>query len=389
MAKHNIPSPSSSATTRFSDWSPVFTAGEHTDMQGRKKTWTPAELDTLIANLKSVQQHPYTVPVVKGHPATDDPALAWVKALKREGNVLYARFHKVDANFANEVQAGRFPNRSIAIAPSGNGPVLRHVGFLGAALPAVADLPAMFADAEPGNTDDAEPLWLYAQAADTQPKQDEDTDDMATSDDSKKLDIDNDIFDVDDLDNVDNVDNADNDNGDTVVDETADTPSITPADLEAALEAAKQQAANDARQALQAEFTQQQVASKARIVELERERLIGKHQKTIDAAIVSGAITPAQAAGCAEFMAGLEGQQTFCFAANDGAESEVTATAFFAQFVGKLNAGHSMSILATEETAPDTLGLHASRAEIHAKAMAYQRDNECDYVAAVKAVTIS
>lgn len=354
----------------FANWSPVFTTGEHTDMRGQRKTWTRADLDALVRNLKPRKNQPFTVPVVKGHPANDAPAYAWVQALKRKGDVLYARYHNVDPAFAEEVSTGRFPNRSIAIHSTDNGPALKHVGFLGAALPAIDDLPAMFAQAKPG--DDAASLWLFSQAT-------ADADmptGLATKTDLSTMQTSTATTEV-------QTPEVQNPHPDQSQDQVQDQPPvITESDVQAAAE--------KARAELQAEFTKQQASMQARIVELERERLVATHQKTIDAAIVAGAITPAQAAGCAEFMASLESNkttQTFCFSAADGSTSETNASAFFTTFIDKLGAGQTLAVLADDTTAPSQVGLQASRLEIHEKAMAYSQENECDYVLAVKAVT--
>jgi hypothetical protein len=88
---------------------------------------------------------------VLGHPADDAPAYAWVKRLRRAGHSLWAQLEKVDPLFEALLRAGRFAQRSVALYthfPATGGPYLRHLGFLGAAPPAVKGLaPVRFADA--------------------------------------------------------------------------------------------------------------------------------------------------------------------------------------------------------------------------------------------------
>jgi hypothetical protein len=88
---------------------------------------------------------------VFGHPKEDDPAQGWVCALERVGDTLRARFTQVSEELESSVKNGRFPNRSAAfyVNPKGNGPALRHVGFLGATPPEVKGLePINFSDAD-------------------------------------------------------------------------------------------------------------------------------------------------------------------------------------------------------------------------------------------------
>jgi len=83
-------------------------------------------------------------PVVKGHPKSNDPALGWVDKLTRRGNKLFAKIKDLDSGFLNELKNGRFKKVSISLYPDN---LLRHIGFLGGASPAVKDLePASFSE---------------------------------------------------------------------------------------------------------------------------------------------------------------------------------------------------------------------------------------------------
>jgi hypothetical protein len=86
-------------------------------------------------------------PLVVGHPKMDDPAYGWVRGLEYRDGALLAMPEQVDEKFSSAVKDGRFPNRSAAFfAPNTpNNPTpgryyLKHVGFLGAAQPAVDGL---------------------------------------------------------------------------------------------------------------------------------------------------------------------------------------------------------------------------------------------------------
>lgn len=138
--------------TGFSGWLEIFRGGEQTDSAGRTRTWTAEELDQIIGNYSSDDP----APAVIGHPKTDDPAYGWVDQLKREGKTLLAKFREVEPQFAEMVKQGRFKKRSVSIAKNRDGEFfLRHVGWLGAAKPAVQGL------AHPTFADDAAEVFEF------------------------------------------------------------------------------------------------------------------------------------------------------------------------------------------------------------------------------------
>jgi hypothetical protein len=68
--------------------------------------------------------------------------MGWVSELARQGKTLVAKFSQVQPELEALAASGRYPNRSAAFYtdPQGKGPVLRHVGFLGAVPPEVKGL---------------------------------------------------------------------------------------------------------------------------------------------------------------------------------------------------------------------------------------------------------
>lgn len=145
MTKHAKPF----AFAGLDDFIEVFRSGTHTSSTGETRTWTDAELDQMVANHSAEQ----AAPAVLGHPKDDDPALGWIEQLKRVGNTLLAKFKDVDPTFAEAVRARRFPNRSIKVLATDKGFAIGHVGFLGAALPAVKGLkPISFATDLPSDS---------------------------------------------------------------------------------------------------------------------------------------------------------------------------------------------------------------------------------------------
>lgn len=134
----------------------IFRAGRHTDMHGRSIEFSDADLAACAAAYDPAK---FEAPLVVGHPDINAPAYGWVKSLAHaEGSPLEAVPDQVDPAFAEMVNAGRFKKISASFympdAPGNPSPgvwYLRHVGFLGAAAPAVKGLKnASFAADEPG-----------------------------------------------------------------------------------------------------------------------------------------------------------------------------------------------------------------------------------------------
>jgi hypothetical protein len=119
----------------LTDWFEVFKIGTWTDAAGNTRKWTEADLDTIIANYNPREEE---APLVIGHPDTDPPAWGWVDGLKRVGGVLLAKAKDVVQEFEEMVKQGQFKNRSVRLSP--DGARLLHIGFLGAAAPAVKGL---------------------------------------------------------------------------------------------------------------------------------------------------------------------------------------------------------------------------------------------------------
>lgn len=118
----------------FDDWIPIFAGGKQRDSMGREHDGN-ALIDKAVANFNATKHEP---PAVIGHPADNAPAFGWVEGLKKEGRLLLAKFKQVQPDFADMIKQGLFKKRSAAFYPDGS---LRHVGFLGAAPPAIKGLP--------------------------------------------------------------------------------------------------------------------------------------------------------------------------------------------------------------------------------------------------------
>lgn len=126
---------------------PIFRAGTHVAADGRRITFSRADLQEVADSYNPALQR---APHVIGHPELDAPAWGWAASLSVDGDVLIAESDQVEPQFAQMVNDGRFPNRSasfyLATTPGNPTPgrkYLKHVGWLGAAPPAVSGLGAV------------------------------------------------------------------------------------------------------------------------------------------------------------------------------------------------------------------------------------------------------
>lgn len=122
----------------------IFKSGKHTAVSGITLEFSE---DVVSQIAESYDAASFAAPLVVGHPKLDDPAYGWVKSLSFSEGILSAIPEQVDPAFAELVNAGKFKKVSASIympdSPSNPTPGkyhLRHVGFLGAAAPAVKGL---------------------------------------------------------------------------------------------------------------------------------------------------------------------------------------------------------------------------------------------------------
>ena len=119
-------------------WKEVFKVGKHIDANGNEREWSQEDLDIIVEKYNNqLPDDRHEAPVVIGHPVNNSPAYAWVKELKRDGDILLAKFAQIDPQFEKLIKEGKYKKVSIALYPD---MMLRHVGFLGAVPPAVKGL---------------------------------------------------------------------------------------------------------------------------------------------------------------------------------------------------------------------------------------------------------
>lgn len=124
----------------------VFRPGTFTPMKGDPISFSAADL-RAIADAYDPATAP--APIVVGHPTTDAPAFGWSDSFEYDDGEqrLYANLNQIEPAFAEMVKAGRLKKVSMQFFSPGqaNNPVPgtwypKHVGFLGAAAPAVPGL---------------------------------------------------------------------------------------------------------------------------------------------------------------------------------------------------------------------------------------------------------
>ena len=115
----------------------IFKIGTHTSDKGFTKEYNLDDLNFIAQSYNPTEDE---APIVIGHPVDNSPAFGWISSLEvtEDGKLVAdAPDDKLHPDFLNAVQAGLYKKRSISLTPEGK---LRHVGFLGGALPAVKGL---------------------------------------------------------------------------------------------------------------------------------------------------------------------------------------------------------------------------------------------------------
>lgn len=127
----------------------IFKPGTHTSASGQTLDFGD---DVVARSMRVYDPAIHEAPIVIGHPKDNGPAYGWVDKLEYADGVMVAHPKDVDPEFAEMVAGKKFKKRSASFYSPGsaNHPLkgttdhdtyyLRHVGFLGAAAPAVKGL---------------------------------------------------------------------------------------------------------------------------------------------------------------------------------------------------------------------------------------------------------
>lgn len=133
----------------------IFRVGTFQDIHGTTHDFSSADLDEIVESYDAERD---PAPLVIGHPQHDNPAYGWAGRLYRDGDTLIAEPSDLVPEFAEAVRAKRFRKVSASFYPRthpGNPKPgkwgLKHIGFLGAAAPAVKGLGTVaFSEADEG-----------------------------------------------------------------------------------------------------------------------------------------------------------------------------------------------------------------------------------------------
>ncbi len=119
--------------TKASMWIDVFKSGKYP--QG---TFNEEYLQKIADNYDI---NYFKAPLTIDH-EDKGPAFGWVKAVKHDDGILYVMFESLSKEIINDVNEGKYANRSIEIYENldGIGPYLKAVTLLGAGAPAVKGL---------------------------------------------------------------------------------------------------------------------------------------------------------------------------------------------------------------------------------------------------------
>lgn len=365
----------------------IFKPGKHTDVKGLVIDFTE---DMLRACAAAYDPAKFEAPLVIGHPIKmDDPAYGWTKAVSYADGALVIDPDQVEPQFAEMVNAGRFKkiSPSFYLPDSPNNPTpgqlyLRHVGFLGAAAPAVKGLKsASFAASDEGIVEFAEVTPWRMRSIGTVLRG---IRDMFIS----KF----------------NLEEADRAVPDWLIKEIESAPDVPAAvtaysehkpenNMLTAEQIAAQEKLNKDRKELErqtAEFAERESKVKAAEEKTRRDGIAS----FVTSLVKAGKILPRDEAGLVAYMAGPNEAGTIEFGEGEAKKTTVP-DAWLKSFLEGLpkQVDYQEHSAADDETsgtvsfaAPPGYGVDPARLELHSKALAHQAKHNTTYEAAVAAV---
>ncbi|MDZ7870775.1 MAG: hypothetical protein U5L02_16515 [Rheinheimera sp.] len=374
----------------------IFRTGQQTDVSGRTWNFTEADMQAAVAAYDPAL---FAAPLVVGHPTLNDPAYGWVNKLEIKDGLITAEPKDVEAQFAALVNEGRFSKMSASWFPPGHsanpkpeGWYLRHVGFLGAAAPALPGLkPASFAsddkdvvtfDFAASHADSA--LWSLSRLARSM------RDWMIGKFGLEEADQVIPDYVVRDVETANTQAMSDSTvmpgfAAPTETDNKPGTDNTAAADFAAREnDLAAREAALLAREQQTAVLEQQtQAASRTAEFASFAEQLI-----------TTGKLLPREKDALVAFMAHIPADSVVSFAAEDGETTTPNSKAWFQSFMQSLPArvpygesGAADNTVSASFAAPAGYQVNPERLELHNKALAYQAQHKCDYSTAIAAVS--
>lgn len=301
----------------LTDWVEIFKAGKQTDSKGRTQEFTASDLDQVVANLDPAHPPKHVIT----HRELYSPfGYGDIVELKREGDALFAKSGNIEPQFDALVKNGRLPERSVRLVPSNNGWKLGHLAWLGAEPPAVEGLaPVQYS----ANADDVFEYRMH--------------NDWYTPNTLGRLmrrmrDFLIEKFGKDEADSViadweiESITEhtADIRNEDEPTGSLFSSPENGGSDVttytQDQLDDAARKAADKAKADAELDFAKQQKDKDDELQKERHERRLMEFRHEVSGLVTDNKLTPAQAAGCAEFMASLAAgdEAAFDFSAGDG-----------------------------------------------------------------------
>lgn len=304
----------------------IFKNGNHFGRKGDSFTFTPGDIKAMA---EAYNPEFHEAPLVIGHPKDNSPAFGWVKALEakeQDGDTILFADIDVSPDFQEAIDNKHYKKVSAAFYapndqhnPNKGQYSLRHVGALGAQPPAIKGLQA-FEFSDSGD---------FVEFSEEEPKKEQ-----------PKM----------------------------------PKPTITPEELEArekALLEKEKQLEEKAAQELEAKqkaLQEQEKALEAKQAEFAEKQARSEAKELVDTVIKDGKLTPAQAEGLVEFMAGLNRTSETLEFSEGGEDVKTSPKEFLASFLEKLPKQVEFSEM-SEETTEE---LEFSEEQLANKASLYQ-----------------
>jgi len=372
--------PPNTTVTGLAGWVEVFKAGTHTASKGEQCTFSRADLDQMVANHSLG-----AAPAVIGHPKETDPAYAWVDEYKRDGDSLFAKFTDINPAFEAGVASGAYRNRSVSVFPDkAHGWRVRHVGWLGAAPPAIDGLKAVSFAAEGADAMEfTAPGYSLVWAVESIAKLLRNLrDQLIAKEGIAAADAALPQWQIDSA--IESAaqariqfQEADTDTGGLRYSQHQPTGNLMTTFTQEQLDAAAAAAGKAADDKAAVTFA----AQAAELTKLRNERQAERIKTEVDGLTAQGIVTPAEAVGMNEFMAAIENVEVeFSFSASDGKSAKKSPAAFFRDFVASRKAVVKLGKTATSEN--DNPDMSSDPAAVSVKAMAFMAEQ------AAKGITV-
>lgn len=301
----------------LTDWVELFKVGTQTDSKGRTKEFSLADLDSVVTNLDPAHPPKHVIT----HKELYSPfGYGDVAELKVENGSLFAKSTNIESQFEALVENGRLPDRSIRLLPVENGYKLGHVAWLGAEPPAVEGLaPVEF------NADDVEAFdftmhndWYTPNVLSRFMRRVREF--FIAEHGVEKA---NELIPEWEIEGI--TEHAidirkENEPSGSMFSSPDDGGSEVTNFTQADLDAAAKKAADDAVAAAKNDFAKEQADKDQELQKERHERLRMEFSHEVAGLVGSNKLTPAMAAGAADFMAGLASgdEAAFEFSAGDG-----------------------------------------------------------------------